>query len=62
MKRHASKIAEAGYRVLVPDIYKGSIAVDKEEASHKMDASFDEIEYIFAVHIPIIVKSEAGNL
>ena len=35
IKDKASKIAdEGGYRVLVPDIYKGKVGVDAEEASH----------------------------
>lgn len=36
VKAHASKIADEGYRVLIPDIYKGKLGVDKEEASHLM--------------------------
>ena len=36
MKRHAAKLASHGFRVLVPDIYKGKIGIDKEEASHLM--------------------------
>ena len=37
IKEHAAKIAEeGGYRVLIPDIYKGKMGVDKEEASHLM--------------------------
>lgn len=35
---HALKISKAGYRCLIPDIYKGKIGVDKEEASHLMNA------------------------
>lgn len=31
---HALHISQQGYRCLVPDIYKGKIGVDKEEASH----------------------------
>mmetsp|Transcript_19070 Transcript_19070/g.24725 ORF Transcript_19070/g.24725 Transcript_19070/m.24725 type:complete len:160 (-) Transcript_19070:182-661(-) len=29
-------IADAGYRVIIPDLHKGQTAVDKEEASHIM--------------------------
>ena len=37
VKALASTIAEkGGFRVLIPDIYKGAIGVDKEEASHMM--------------------------
>jgi len=37
IKEHAEKIAEmGGYRVLVPDIYKGKVGVDAEEAHHLM--------------------------
>lgn len=38
MKRHAKRLSEAGFRVLIPDIYKGKVGVDKEEASHLMGA------------------------
>lgn len=35
IKAHALKINKAGgYRCLVPDLYKGKIGVDKEEAAH----------------------------
>ena len=36
VKQFALKIADNGYRVLVPDIYKGKIGVDREEAGHMM--------------------------
>lgn len=37
VKAKAQKIASVGgYRVLVPDLYKGKVGVDKEEASHMM--------------------------
>jgi|EP00908_Phaeocystis_cordata_P008120 carboxymethylenebutenolidase len=36
IKAHASKIGDQGFRVLVPDIYKGKMGVDKEEAHHLM--------------------------
>eukprot|EP00803_Ostreobium_quekettii_P005813 evm.model.scf_128EXC.1 EVM.evm.TU.scf_128EXC.1 scf_128EXC:12966-15565(+) len=37
IKGHAEKISSlGGYRCLVPDLYKGKIGVDKEEASHMM--------------------------
>lgn len=35
IKEHAHLIAEAGnFRVLIPDLYKGKVGVDAEEASH----------------------------
>eukprot|EP00933_Yihiella_yeosuensis_P046045 TRINITY_DN41517_c0_g1_i1.p1 TRINITY_DN41517_c0_g1~~TRINITY_DN41517_c0_g1_i1.p1 ORF type:complete len:305 (+),score=64.26 TRINITY_DN41517_c0_g1_i1:96-917(+) len=37
IKEKAVKIADAGkYRVLVPDLYKGKVGVDVEEANHMM--------------------------
>lgn len=37
IKDKAVKVAEKGnYRVLVPDLYKGKVGVDVEEASHMM--------------------------
>lgn len=36
IEAHALKMVEAGYRVLVPDIYKGKVGVDAEEAHHLM--------------------------
>jgi hypothetical protein len=38
VKSHAERLAKAGFRVLIPDIYKGAVGVDKEEASHLMGA------------------------
>eukprot|EP00882_Tetradesmus_deserticola_P011083 GHRQ01011718.1.p1 GENE.GHRQ01011718.1~~GHRQ01011718.1.p1 ORF type:complete len:281 (+),score=86.17 GHRQ01011718.1:216-1058(+) len=38
IKEHAHLIADAGgFRVLIPDLYKGKVGVDKEEASHLMN-------------------------
>uniref|UniRef100_A0A6T8RII8 Dienelactone hydrolase domain-containing protein n=1 Tax=Chlamydomonas leiostraca TaxID=1034604 RepID=A0A6T8RII8_9CHLO len=37
VKSIAAKIAEQGFRVLVPDLYKGKIGLDAEEASHLMN-------------------------
>jgi carboxymethylenebutenolidase len=35
IKEHATLLKDAtGYRVLIPDLYKGKIGVDKEEAHH----------------------------
>ena len=36
IKAHALRIAKEGYRVLVPDLYKGELGVDVEEAHHLM--------------------------
>ena len=38
IKAHALRIADAGYRVLVPDIYRGKQGVNVEEAHHLMSA------------------------
>ncbi len=38
IKAHAEKIASHGYRCLVPDLYKGKVGVDKEEAQHVSEA------------------------
>lgn len=36
MKKTADRFAEAGYRALVPDLYRGEVTTDADEASHKM--------------------------
>jgi carboxymethylenebutenolidase len=36
IKRTADRLAEAGYRALVPDLFRGKIAANGEEASHLM--------------------------
>lgn len=36
MKRTADRLAEAGYRALVPDLYRGRLAADADEANHLM--------------------------
>lgn len=36
-KSHAERLAENGYRCLIPDLYHGKSTVDKEEASHLMN-------------------------
>lgn len=36
VKRHARKLSSCGFRVLVPDLYKGAVGFDKEEAAHLM--------------------------
>lgn len=37
VKAHAKKISEQGYRTLVPDLYRGKLGVEAEEAQHLMD-------------------------
>ncbi len=37
MKGVGERFAEAGYRALVPDLYRGRITQDPDEASHMMD-------------------------
>lgn len=34
----AGRLVQAGYRVLVPDLYRGELALDAAEAEHKMSA------------------------
>ncbi len=36
MKATADRLAQAGYRALVPDLYRGKVAVDGDEANHLM--------------------------
>lgn len=36
IKAHAQRLAENGYRCLIPDLYHGKSTVDKEEANHLM--------------------------
>ena len=36
IKNAADRLAEAGYRVLVPDLFRGKLAGDSAEASHMM--------------------------
>eukprot|EP00877_Chromochloris_zofingiensis_P002020 jgi/Chrzof1/11819/Cz06g11050.t1 len=37
IKETAQMISKQGFRVLIPDLYKGKVGVDKEEASHVRD-------------------------
>lgn len=37
--RNAGKLVHEGYRCLIPDLYKGKIGVDKEEAAHVSQSS-----------------------
>ena len=40
--KKAQRLAEKGYRVMVPDLYKGKIGVEAEEANHLMsELDFD---------------------
>ncbi len=36
IKKTADRLAEAGYRALVPDLYRGKVAKAADEASHMM--------------------------
>jgi carboxymethylenebutenolidase len=36
IKKTADRLAEAGYRALVPDLYRGKVATASDEASHMM--------------------------
>ena len=36
-KDQADRIAAAGFRAVIPDLYRGALGVDAEEASHLMD-------------------------
>ena len=36
IRAHALRIAKEGYRVLIPDVYKGELGADAEEAHHLM--------------------------
>ncbi len=36
IKNSADRLAEAGYRVLVPDLFRGKLTTDHDEASHMM--------------------------
>src|ERR671935_2002514 len=37
IKGVADKLAKAGYRALVPDLYRGKVALEANEAEHLMD-------------------------
>lgn len=37
VKAHATRLSNSGFRVVIPDIYKGKVGVDKEEAAHLMN-------------------------
>src|ERR671935_3249860 len=37
IKGVAEKLARAGYRALVPDLYRGKVALEANEAKHLMD-------------------------
>jgi len=38
---------ETGYRCLIPDLYKGKIGVDAEEASHVSHAAMLAMKHVF---------------
>ena len=37
IKTVADRLAEAGYQVLVPDLYRGKLALEENEANHLMN-------------------------
>eukprot|EP01041_Mallomonas_annulata_P009585 gene9585-19922_t len=45
IKQQAQLISNRGYRVLIPDLYKGVIGIDREEASHLLTS----LDYHLAV-------------
>src|SRR5260370_31862025 len=54
IKKTADRLAEAGYRVLVPDLYRGNLAKASHEASHMMaNLNFPEAA---EQHIPVPVQ------
>ena len=36
VKLHAARLSEEGYRVIIPDLYRGKLGVEAEEAEHLM--------------------------
>lgn len=61
IKSHARKIAaQGGYRVLIPDIYKGKIGVDAEEASHLM-GSLDFAKAVTEISHAAAYLKETGS-
>jgi dienelactone hydrolase len=46
IKEHAQLIAGAGgFRVLIPDLYKGKVGLDAEEASHVSVAAVKIVQF-----------------
>ncbi len=43
IKKTADRFAEAGYRALVPDLYRGKVAKASDEASHMMKQSSEKV-------------------
>ena len=37
VQAHAERLAGDGFRVIVPDLYRGELGVEAEEAQHLMD-------------------------
>lgn len=50
VKQQAVLFASRGFRVLIPDLYKGTIGVDMEEAGHLLTS----LDYHLAVRLPVI--------
>ena len=54
VKAQAERIAAGGYRCLVPDLYKGTLAEDKEEAAHLMTSlDFKIGEFSCFLELPV---------
>lgn len=58
---HAGRVASSGFRVIVPDLYKGKVGVDAEEAHHLM-SSLDFPTAIAEVgHAAAFLKAEGSR-
>jgi carboxymethylenebutenolidase len=56
----AQKIADQGYRVLVPDLYRGKVGVDAEEASHLM-SNLDWLGAVEDIRAASVTLAAEGN-
>jgi len=60
IKAHALRIGRGGYRILIPDIYKGKIGVDAEEASHLMSTLDFKVAVREISHAAAFLKAEGA--